>query len=188
MRKKKKSIARILLIIIVMLVAAFIFRGGIYRGLVSYKEDGGRKNYKAKDKNLVIFIEDRIDKSATDIESIVDLSQKITNDALSFSSEIKENDPNKTVLLKRANSSGYAAFTASVGNYLIDKNNLSKVWEAKPVKGKLYVLGNDMNKKTKNKSFKEYDFVIFRNKITKKEITVDPTAYDKYGIMRITKE
>lgn len=189
--KKKKSTSRFVKIFLILLLifgALYIFRGAVYRTATAYKEDGSRKNYKVKDKNLAIFIEDNIKSNqAGDIESIVDLSQKITDAALSYSTDTKENDPNKTVLLRNANSLGYAAFAASVGNYLIDKYKLSEVWEAKPVKGKLYLFGIDMNSQFKNKGFKEYDFVIFRNKITKKEITIDPSLYARGGIERITK-
>lgn len=186
-KSKKKFLARLFAVLIVIAVACFIFRGTLYRGIVAYKDDGGRKNYKVKDKNLAVFIENNIEEPAGDIESIIDLSQEITDRALDFSLEAKENDPNKTVLLRRANCVGYATFTAATGNYLIDKYKLSKVWEAKPVKGKLFIFGQDIHKKTKNKSFKDHDFVVFRNKITKREIAVDPTVYDKFGIQRITK-
>lgn len=188
--KKKSSnrFVKIFFILLLILGALFIFRGTVYRTVVTYKEDGSRKNYKVKDKNLAIFIEDNIKRNQEgDIESIVSLSQEITDAALSYSTDAKENDPNKTVLLRKANSVGYAAFAASVGNYLIDKYKLSEVWEAKPVKGKLYLFGTDMNSQFKNKGFKEYDFVIFRNKITKKEITIDPSLYARGGIERITK-
>ena len=189
MKKKKKNLVwKVLLIIAILLVTLFFCRGCAYRTVVSYKDSGGRKNYKVKDKNLSVFIEDNIPQGqAKDIESIIDLSQQVTDKALRYSSDIKENDPNKLVLLKRANNTGYAGFTAATGNYLIDKYKLSKVWEAKPVKGKIYLLGNDMYAKTKSKSYKDVDFVIFRNKATGREICVDPLLYDKWGIDRINK-
>lgn len=186
-KKRKNKLATILVVLVIILAAAFVFRGTLYRGATDYKEDGGRKNYKVKDKNLAVFIEDNIDSPSDDIESIIDQSLRITDQALNYSLEAKENDPNKTVLLRRANCVGYAAFTAATGNYLIEKYKLSKIWEAKPVKGKLFVFGQDIHRKTKNKSFKDHDFVIFRNKITKREICVDPTVYDKFGIKRVSK-
>ena len=190
MKKKSNSrFAKIFLIVVLILGALFVFRGSVYRAIATYKEDGNRKNYKVKDKNLAVFIEDNIKSNqAGDIESIVDLSQEITDSALSYDENAKENDPNKTVLLRKANTEGYAAFAASIGNYLIDRYRLSEVWEAKPVKGKLYLLGNDMHSKLKKKSFKEYDFVIFRNKITKREITIDASLYARMGIERISKQ
>lgn len=188
-KKSKNRFAKIFLIIVLIFGALYVFRGTVYRTVVTYKEDGSRKNYKVKDKNLAIFIEDNLKSDqATDIESIVDRSQEITDLALTFSLEAQENDPNKNVLLRQANCVGYAAFTASIGNYLIEKYKLSEVWEAKPVKGKLHLFGVDMHSKFKNKSFKDHDFVIFRNKVTKKEIVIDPTVYDRFGIERVTKK
>lgn len=186
-KKKKNKLVKIFLVLVVVLIGAFVFRGAIYRATISYKEDGGRKNYKVKDKNFAIFIENNKGENTDDIESIIDASLKITDKALHYSLVVKENDPNKTVLLRQANCVGYAAFTAATGNYLIDKYKLSKIWEAKPVKGKLYLFGQDMHKRTKSNSFKDHDFVIFRNKITKREICVDPTVNDKFGIKRISK-
>lgn len=189
MKQRTKRRIKCLIILAILLVAAlFIFRGCAFRTIVSYKDDGGRKNYKVKDKNLAIYIEENIPTDYTgDIESIVDLSQQLTSDALSYSAEAKENDPNKTVLLRRANSTGYAAFTASTGNYLIDKYKLTKVWEAKPVKGKIYAFGNKVDSKNKNSIFKNHDFVVFRNKVTGREISVDPTVHDYLAIDRISK-
>ena len=187
-KKTQKRIRNIIAVIVILLVALFFFRGCAYRTVVSYKEAGSRKNYKVKDKNLAAYIENNIpDGYSGDIESIVDLSQDITSSALTFSLDSKENDPSKTVLLRNANCVGYAAFTAATGNYLIDKYKLSKVWEAKPVKGKLFLFGSDITSKSKNKMFKDHDFVIFKNKVTKREIAVDPTVHDYLHIDRISK-
>lgn len=188
MKKKTKGIIQnILIIIVVVIIAAFLGRGCIYRTTVSFKEEGGRKNYKVKDKNLAAHIENNIPAGQEkDIESIIDLSQEITAKTLSFSSDIKENDPNKVVLLKNANRTGYATFTAATGNYLIDKYKLSEVWEARPMKGRFYLFGIDMRAKTKSNMFKDRDFVIFRNRVTKREIAVDPVIYDSWGIDRIS--
>lgn len=187
-KQTKKNLIRIFFALAIVLVAGFVFRGSIYRIAISYKDDGGRKDYKVKDQVLSICIEDHIDGgNLNNIDAIVTLTQSITADALDFSLESKENDPNKTVLLRQANSVGYAAFAAATGNYLIDKCKLSKLWEAEPVKGKLFLFGTDMHKKTKDNFYKDHDFVIFRNKVTSKEICIDPALFDKWGIERISK-
>lgn len=187
-KRTQKKLRNTLIILFALIATLFFFRGCAYRTIINYKDVGSRKNYKVKDKNQASFIEDNIPSNHSgDIESIIDLSQKITDKALSFSMDAKENDPSKTVLLRRANCVGYAAFTAATGNYLIDKYKLNKVWEAKPVKGKLYMFGVDMHAKTKNAMFKDHDFVVFKNKITQREISVDPTIYEYFKIDRITK-
>ena len=187
-KRTQRRIKYVFIFIIILIATLFFFRGCAYRTIVNYKEAGGRKNYKVKDKNLAAFIEDNIPNGYSgDIESIIDLSQTITSDALSFWGEAKESDPNKTVLLRKANCVGYAAFTATTGNYLIDKYKLSQVWEAKPIKGKLFIFGNDIHSKTKNSMFKDHDFVVFRNKATGREISVDPTVHDYLKIDRVSK-
>jgi len=188
-KKTKKRIRNSIIILILIAGALFLFRGSIYRITISYKEEGTCKNYKVKDKNLATYIESNIPSDKPDdIEAIIDLSQDITAKALDFSLDSREADPNKTVLLGRSNCVGYASFAAATGNYLIDKYKLGEVWQARPVKGKLFLLGYELHKKMKDKSYKDHDFVIFTNKITKKEICIDPTLYDKSGIERITKQ
>lgn len=187
-KRTKRRIKYLITFAFLLLIALFVFRGCTYRAVVSYKDNGGRKNYKVKDKNLAVFIEENIPSDHTgDIESIIDLSQQLTKDALTYSSEAKENDPNKTVLLRRANTSGYAAFTASIGNYLIDKYKLKQVWEAKPMKSKIHAFGYQIDPKNKNTVFKNNDFVVFRNKVTGREISVDPVVYNYLWIDRISK-
>ena len=187
-KKTKKNIRIIAVVIVVLIAAAFIGRGCIHRTVISYKEAGSRKTYKVKDKNLASYIEANIPAAQDkDIESVIDLSLEITDKALDFSTGVKESDPNKLVLLGVANREGYAAFTAATGNYLIGKYGLSQVWEAKPVKGRFYLFGVDMRAKTKSDMFRDHDFVIFRNKATKREITVDPVTYQSWGIDRISK-
>lgn len=189
MRKKSgRRIKYIVTVLIILCVAAFLFRGSVYRTAVSYKAVGGIKNYTVRDQTLATYIEGHIGENLPeDIDGIVDLTQQIVANALDFSSNIKEIDPSKTVLLKRANDAGYAAFASATGNYLIEKCNLSKIWQARPIRGKLYLFGYDMHKQTKNKSFKDHDFVVFTNKITKREICIDPALFDRFGISRIRK-
>lgn len=164
----------------------FLFRGNLYRAIVGYKEDGQRTNYIATDKRLISFIEENLSTTPPqNIDEIVDLSQKITNKALSFHLDSKDANPNKTIETEKANCIGYAAFTASTANYLINKYNLSKEWEAKPFRGKLYVFGEDIHRYITNKSFKDHDFVIFKNKSTGQEISIDPTIYSYLRIDRI---
>lgn len=188
----KSVIVRISIIVLVVLVAIFLLKGTIYRFAVKYEDGGGRKEYQIKDETLSSFITKNLPNDESldtniDIETIIDLSLTMTVQALDFSAEEKESDPQKTFVCGTANYMGYAAFTASVGNYLINWYGLSKEWEAKPKKGKLYLFGNNMNKNVKEGWFKDHDIVIFKNKKTKEEIYVDPIVYDYLGVQQVDK-
>ncbi len=188
----KSVVVRISIIVLVVLVAIFLLKGTIYRFAVKYEDGGGRKEYQIKDETLSSFITKNLPNDESldaniDIETIIDLSLTMTVQALDFSAEEKESDPQKTFVSGTANYMGYAAFTASVGNYLINWYGLSKEWEAKPKKGKLYLFGNNMYKNAKEGWFKDHDIVIFKNKKTKEEIYVDPIVYDYLGVQQVDK-
>lgn len=188
----KSVVVRISIIVLVVLVAIFLLKGTIYRFAVKYEDGGGRKEYQIKDETLSSFITKNLPNDESldaniDIETIIDLSLTMTVQALDFLAEEKESDPKKTFVSGTANYMGYAAFTASVGNYLINWYGLSKEWEAKPKKGKLYLFGNNMYKNAKEGWFKDHDIVIFKNKKTKEEIYVDPIVYDYLGVQQVDK-
>ncbi|MBK5720275.1 hypothetical protein JGH11_05265 [Dysgonomonas sp. Marseille-P4677] len=191
-KNMKGIIVRTVLIIVVILVAAFLLKGAIYRMAVKYEDGGGRKSYELKDDKLAAHINQSLPNDESldtniDIEAIIDFSLNITADALDFSTEYTDNEPLKAFENGGANCVGYAAFTAATGSYLIKRFGLDKEWEAKPKKGKLYLFGNNMHKNVKDGWFKDHDFVVFRNKSTKEEIYVDPTAFDYFGVKRVDK-
>ncbi|NDV93772.1 hypothetical protein D0T84_02425 [Dysgonomonas sp. 521] len=191
MKKKTKStLLKVVAATIVVLALLFLFRGNIYRMAVKYEDAGGRKSYDIKDDSLAMFINQNLPNDESldaniDIEQIVDLSQEITTRMLDFSIDAQYSDPQKLMITRDANCVGYAAFTASVGSYLLKRFEMDKEWEAKPKKGKLYLFGNNMHKGVKSGWFKDHDFVVFRNKNSKEEIYADPSIYEYFGIKRV---
>ena len=127
------------------------------------------------------------DDKFSDIYVIKDIAQRLTSERLSFSLKAKESDPNKTFETGEANCIGYAAFTATVANHLIEKMYADNSWKAIPCKGKLYVFGSDIHQYTESRWFKDHDFVIFRNRESDSEIYADPTVSDYMGINEISK-
>ncbi len=191
-KDKKGNITAIAVIVVGVLLLLFLLKGNIYRAAVKYEDAGGRKNYELKDETLALYINQNLPNDESldetiDIEQIIDLSQEITSKTLDFSYEHKDSDPVKTYTNGGANCIGYAAFMASTGNYLLKRYGMDKDWESRPRKGKLYLFGNNMHKNAKDGWFKDHDFVVFRNKKTKEEIYADPTAYDYFGVKRVSK-
>lgn len=188
-KKKEKAIA-IIIGVILGIALLFAFKGNIYQMAVKYEDAGSRKNYEIKDEALISYIlenlpnDEALDENI-DISQIIDFSLKMTDEALDFSIEYNDTDPSLAFKNQGANCVGYAAFTAATGSYLIKRFGLEKEWEARPKKGKLYLFGNNMHKNAQSGWFKDHDFVIFKNKKTKEEIYVDPTAYDYFGARRV---
>lgn len=192
-KDKKATILKLGGGILLVLLLLLLFKGSIYNMVVKYEDAGGRKSYEIKDESLANYInqslpnDESLDANIT-IDQIIDLSQEITSNRLTFSYEATESDPQKIVANGDiANYTGYAAFSSAVGSYLIKRFGMEKEWEVKPKKGKLFLFGNNMQKNAKDGWFKDHDFVVFRNKNTKEEIYVDPVAYDCWGAKRVNK-
>lgn len=188
----KGTVIAIITIVLVLLALLFLFRGNVYRMVVKYEDAGNRKSYSVKDEAFATFInrnlpnDESLDQNI-DIEQIIDFSLDITVKTLDYFAEAADNDPQKTLMEGYANYTGYAAFTAAIGDYLIKRFGMNKEWEAKPKKSKLYLFGTEKTKKALDGWFKDHDFVVFRNKSTKEEIYVDPSAFESYGTSRVDK-
>lgn len=191
-KNKKGNIIAIVVGVVALLVLAFLLKANIYSAIIKYQDAGNRKSYEIKDETLSNYIlqnlpnDESLDENM-DIDMIIDFSLDITDKALDYSIEYKDNEPQKALANGGANYIGYAAFASAVGNYLINRYDMKKIWEAKPKKGKLYLFGNNMQKNATDGWFKDHDFVVFRNKDTKEEIYVDPAAFDRFGVRRVNK-
>ena len=162
-----KMIQRILLTLLVLTTVGLLFRGWIYRHLVTYKSVGHRTNYSATDKKLVDYINGSTDEQTDpDIEQIIKLGLSITSMQLNFTAQKNDIDPNKLIVSKSAHCVGYASFFATTCNYLLAKNNLADTWTAKPQVGQLHFLGTNIHKYFNSSFFKDHDFVTIENKKT----------------------
>jgi hypothetical protein len=182
-----KFIKRTLIIILILTTVGLLFRGWLYRYLVTYKSVGLRTNYSATDKILTDYIDANRDKQADpDIKQIIKLGLSITSRQLNFTADKNDTDPNKLITSKTAHCVGYATFFATICNYLLDEYNLSDTWIAKPQVGQLYFLGTNIHKYFHSSFFKDHDFVTIENKKTGEIVAVDPTVNDYLLIDFIT--
>lgn len=164
-----------------------MFRGCIYRHLVTYKPIQPRQNYQATDKMFIDYIENNLDnKTNLDIKEIIKIGLSKTSNQLTFSSSKNDKDPNKLIYSNTAHCVGYASFFATTCNHLIQQNNLSNSWIAEPQIGKMFLLGINVHKFFNSSFFKDHDFVIIKNLKTGKVYAVDPTVNDYLYIDYIT--
>lgn len=174
-----------MLAILMLTIVCTLFRGWLFRHLVTYKSIGHRQNYLAKDKKLVEYIETNTSEKV-EIKDIIKQSLYATSKQLNFTSSNNYIDPNKLISSKNAHCVGYASFFSTTCNYLFEKNNLSKNWIAKPQIGQLYLMGTNMHKYFDSPFFKDHDFATIENKITGEIFSVDPSINDYFDIDFIT--
>ena len=182
-----KLIKRTLLSILILSTIVFIFRGWLYRHLVTYKSVGLRSDYLVSNKILIEYIEASIDnQTLPNIKQIVNLGLSITSNKLNYTINKNDIDPNKLINSESAHCVGYATFFSSTCNYLIDKYNLAETWKAKVQVGHLYFLGTSIHKYFNSSFCKDHDFVTIENKTTGEIFAVDPTINDYLNIDYIT--
>ena len=151
--------------------------------MVTYESLGSRTNYSATDGKLIEYIDANSPEQADpDIEDIVKLGLSITSKKLNFSADKNDIDPNRLISSKTAHCVGYASFFATTCNYLLDKNNLTNKWTAKPQVGQLYFMGTNIHKYFNSSFFIDHDFVTIENQTTGEIFAVDPTVNDYLNI------
>lgn len=173
--------------LIILIIILCVFRGYIYRAFIKYEPIEERKGYPVHNSKLIDYIESATtDSRLSNIVLILDKSNELTNKKLKFTSSICDIDPNRLVNSSRTHCVGYSYFYASTCNYLLKKSGFSNEWQAKTFEGKLYFLGINVHKYINSPFFKDHDFVIVENLVTREKIYVDPTVSDYLGIDKVS--
>ena len=185
-----KIIKRTIATILILATIGLLFRGWIYRHLITYKSIGQRQSYFATDKKLINFVEttNTGNKKDLKIQEIINLSLSATSTKLNFTASKNQNDPNKLIYSKTAHCVGYASFFVTTCNYLLKKHNLADDWIAKSQIGQLYLFGTNIHKYSNLPFFKDHNFVTIENKTTGERFAVDPAVNDYFYIDFITYE
>jgi hypothetical protein len=177
-----KSAKRILLIVLSFIVLSFLFRGWLYRHIVTYKAIDQRSTYALKSPELDKLIQDNANISSKDPEAIIERSLSLTSDILKFKRSKNDVDPNKLIETRNAHCIGYAAFFTTVCNQMFALNDLDGEWIVSPQKGHLYFMGINIHPYFKSSFLRDHDFVIIKNLKSGKEMAVDPSLHDYTGI------
>lgn len=173
------------LVLLILICFGLIFRGWIYRNLVTYKTIGVRAAFAAEEPKLLNYINSNGEIQEPDVHDIIKLSLKLTSGNLTFTNGENEKDPNELITSKDANCIGYAAFFSAVCNELFEKYGLQD-WTAKPQIGQLYFLGVNMHPYIKSPFFRDHDFVIIENRVNGEVLAVDPSLNDYTRIDFVT--
>lgn len=176
---------KIFKIIGILILALILFRGVIYRLLIKYNEIGTRTEIKITSRKLIEIIETKSANRKLDLEKIVDIADKITNEELEFTTSRASNNPNMLINSKQANCVGYAAMFNSITNYLIRKNKLQNDIKAEQKIGQLTLFGINLHQYFESPFFRDHDFNEIIDKKTGKIIAVDPSLSDYLWIKKV---
>src|SRR5690606_12369383 len=172
---------------IILIIVTILFRGPIFRSLITYDSIGERKNYPVTHPKLTHYIDSSSESfKDSDVEQIIKQSLSLTSRQLNFTIDKNDNDPNLLISSKTSHCVGYAHFFASTCNYLLNKHDLSKDWIAKPQIGQMSFLGIKMHQFFDSPFFKDHDFVVIENLMTGEKFAVDPTVRDYLWIDYVT--
>ncbi len=174
-------------IIGISILALLLFRGFFYRLLIKYNEIGTRAEIEIINGDLIERIESKSSNRKIDLKEIAEIADEITNEELSFATNLVSNDPNELIHLNRANCIGYSSMFNAIANYLIRKNNLQKVLESRHLIGQLHFLGINIHPFFDSPFFSDHDFNVLKNKKTGQEISIDPSISDYLWIKRVAK-
>lgn len=178
---------KILKIIGLSILLLILFRGFFYKFLINYSDIGTRTEIKITNEDLINRIEIESINKGIELEEILEIADKITNESLSFTTRKTSNDPNELIITKKANCIGYSAMFNSITNYLIRKNKLEYKIEAKHKIGQLDFLGVNLHQFFDNSFFKDHDFNEITNKETGKVISLDPSVSDYLNIKSVNR-
>jgi hypothetical protein len=169
-------------------ILLFLFKGFLYRNLISYTKINTRENYTLTNTNIIQRIEEYTKGKELSIDDIIEISNKITSKKLEFTTQKASSNPNLNFETQKANCIGYSALFNAVGNYIVQQQNLSETYEFKHLVGKMKFLGYDIHTIFKSPFFKDHDYNEIVHKNTGEKQYTDPSLYDYTWIDRVTAE
>ncbi|PCI97915.1 MAG: hypothetical protein COB15_06975 [Flavobacteriales bacterium] len=180
-------IKRTLIVFVILIIILFSFQKYLYNTFITYDSIGVRPNYIIKEKKLINYIDIQNENmNLKSVNEVITAGLYITTETLNFSTDKNDTDPNKLITSRNVHCVGYTSFFSATCNSLLKKSNLNETWEAKPHIGKLYLFGTNIHNFFDSSFFKDHDFVIIKNKISEKEIAIDPSLYEYLFISEVT--
>ncbi len=171
---------------LLLLLAVFLFRGWLFRLMVTYHPISERPTIVAKDEKLLQQLENQVIDTA--LQRIIDQSLDLTASQLQFSFGKCESDPNRLFYTKKANCVGYAAYFSTVCENMIERAGLDSRFKVKHLRAKITFLGYDLHQLTDSPFFKDHDYNIVEDLRTGERIFVDASTQDVLGIGHVKSE
>jgi len=168
-------------------VLVVLMRGPLYRSLFSYQDCGERDSFSITSNFLLAYIDSVADMDNMEsVEQIVELSQEITSDQLSFQASRSEINPNKLFPNNRTHCVGYSAFYTAVCNYLLKQNGFADSFQCRAYCGQIHFVGYNIHSLFDSVLFADHDFNCIQNASGSEKYFTDPTLYDYLGIAYVS--
>ncbi len=164
----------------VLLLLLVLFRGWLFRLVVTYYPISAQQNYSVSDKKLEELLDNQ--PIGSNVENIIEQSLRLTANQLRFTSGKNFTDPNQLFYSKTAHCVGYAAFFNITCQALLRNAKLENQFRVKHLRGKLTLLGFDLHRLTNSPFFRDHDFNVVEDLQTGKKIYVDASLQDVLGI------
>lgn len=171
-----------------MICLAILFKGWVYRLVVTYREIGQRQAIMLQDSGVLASIQKQQNHRTLSVEGIAEISRLETNARLRFTTGKASSDPNMAAHAGKANCVGYSALFSSIANQLSHGQHSSHSLRARHLVGRLYFLGVDMHQFFSSPFFRDHDFVEIEDTATGEKIFVDPVVSDYLGINTVAKK
>lgn len=183
-----KLFKKLLFGLLTLTILTFLLRNWLFWQLFSYQEIGDRPAYAIKNPELRTYIEREL--PANSVKSpriILKKALQLSAKQLHFTAARNHNDPNLLIDSHSAHCVGYAAFTTTICNELLQRYQLNAEWKAEARVGQIHFLDINVHPYFRSAFFKDHDFVVLRNLKTGEELAADPTVYDylRVGFVRV---
>ncbi len=176
-------------IVVILILLLVIFKGFLYRLLISYEEKGIRDTITLTDQNLQREIDIwRAEQTQFSINKIMDFALELTSDKLHFINGQTTSNPNTILKSGKSNCVGYSRLTNSIIDYIIRKENLDSKLEVIHKVGLIKVFGINIHNFIEDPFWKDHDYNVIKDKINQEYCQTDPTLFDYLGINRIIEQ
>jgi hypothetical protein len=178
-----KQFKKLIFGLLALTLLSFLLRNWLFWQLFSYQSVGDRLAYALKNPELRTYIETEWPANSTKSpQAILKKALQLSAKQLHFTATRNHNDPNLLINSHSAHCVGYAAFTTTICNELLQRYQLNAEWKAEARVGQIHFLGINVHPYFHSAFFKDHDFVVLRNRKTGEELAADPTVYDYLGI------
>jgi hypothetical protein len=172
-----RSIARLFLFVFVGLLLVWLFRGTLYRSIVTYKVVGVR---------AAIATLDTAFGTTMGRDEAISEALDATSTRLYFSMGHVSNDPAELMKGGPANCIGYSALCASLLVAQLERSGMDDRYTVEHVIGKLYIGRWSLHTMFHGPFWKDHDIVRITDRRNGQRVYVDPALFDAVGIGRVT--
>ena len=178
----------VFLSLIFLFLSLLIFKGWLYRSIISYREIGQRHLMPIENQAIIKDLEHWSTANPNaDLDQIVAFSKQYTTSGIKYTFGACPTNPNQILPQKTAtNCIGYSAALHAVCTYLLKKRGLNNTVKSVHKVGNLYVGNFNIHQCFQSPAFKDHDYNVIHDARNGQRFVIDPTVYATLGIESVT--